>query len=466
MKGRLSIACLAGFFLIGCAEKNTPSPAPSVSTSASNAPVKLSVQRKTTPDALRASDEEACSAGKVDACRRMADRYRGYGHPAGCGIKRVFPETAYGRVLDPMRVRIKRTMEDELDDSKSFLVWIGKACDLGDSDACLIEGAVRAKRQPSSTYDLEGGAARSDPNASALIGFHALWQPDNHEKFLEQRKDCLSWSTTACWSLSEALVKRAKQETQPILDPALREKLQAIGDRTLDFGTLVMMLDKHGYAAERFAPLAAHASKTLVQACVEGQCVCGEAAKSLPADDPRVPDLARWGCENGEATGCHVLAKLHEEGLGVEKDEVFARSLYELACPPLHSTSGDKLQEYAPASCSRLAEMAEGGVMPPKDRSRAVYYAEYACRNPGRERDHSFCVKRAKYWTTGVLSQVCEYPSDYCKNSAKMAAELFYSPENGVGEAKECQRPSVKALCDALEPDVVAMKKPAGKKKN
>ena len=365
-----------------------------------------------------------------------------------------------------MRVRIKRTMEDGLNDTKSFLVWIGKACDLGDSDACIIEGAVRADRKSSSMFDLEEGAIRSDPNSSALIGFHALWQPAEHEKFLEQRKTCLLSFTSACWGLSDSLVKRAKQETQPILDPPLREKLQAIGDRTLDFGALLMMLDKYGYAAERLAPLVAHASKTLVQACIEGACVCGEAAKSLPADDPRVPDLARWGCENGEATGCHILAKLHEEGRGVEKDEVLARSLYEIACPPVHSSMGTYIGgEYAPASCSRLAEIAEGGVMPPKDRTRADFYAEYACRNPGRERDHSFCVKSAKYWTKSVLSPMCESASDWCKTSATQASDVLYSPESGVGEAKECQRPSVKALCDALEPDVVAMKKPAGKTK-
>lgn len=467
MNHRLTIPwLLCGFFLFGCAEKNTQNPAPSASTSASSAPVKLSVQRKTKPAALRAADEEACSAGKVDACRRMADRYRGYGHPAGCGINRELSESAHGQTVEPLRVRIKRVLEDEAQDSKSFLVWIGKACDLGDSDACLIEKAVRSARQSPPTYDLEDGAVRSDPHSSALIGFHAVWQPDKHEAFLAQRKACMSESGGSCSGLSSLLQGRAKQESRPDLDADLMTKLQAICDRTLDCGAVVMMLDKHGYTPEATAPLVAHAGKALVQACEEGACVCGEAAKSLPLDDPRVPELARWGCENGEATGCHVLAKLHEEGHGVEKDEVFARSLYELACPSARTTSGYRLGEYAPAACSRLAEMAEGGVMPPKNRERAVYYAESACRNPGRERDHSFCVKLAKYWTTGVLSQSCEsYNADWCKNSAQEASELFYGPILSPGDEKECQRPSVKALCDSLEPDIVAMKKPAGKKK-
>jgi len=364
-----------------------------------------------------------------------------------------------------MRVRIKRLLEDESEDTKSFLVWIAKACDLGDSDACIIEGAVRAKRQSPATHEMADGAVRSDPNSSALIAFHALWQPDEHDKFLAKRKECLLESSGSCTVLSNLLVTRTKQETRPELSPDLLTKLQAIGDRTLDFGAILMMLDKHGYAPEPLAPLVAHASKTLVRACEEGACVCGEAAMSLSADDPRVPDLARWGCENGEATGCHVLAKLHEEGRGVEKDEAFARSLYELACSSSRPNYTLTVGEYAPAACSRLADMAEGGVMPPKNPARAVFYAQYACRNPGHERDHSFCVKLAKYWTTGVLEQTCGSDADGCKNSARLASDLFYGPDHPPADGKECQRPSVKALCDAFEPEVVAMKKPAGKKK-
>jgi TPR repeat protein len=183
-------------------------------------------------------------------------------------------------------------------------------------------------------------------------------------------------------------------------------------------------------------------------------------------DDPRVPDLARWGCENGEPSGCYVLAKLHEEGRGVEKDEPFARSLYEMACPPTRASYAGQYGDYSPAACSRLAEIAEGGVMPPKERARAIFYAEYACRNPGSERDHSFCVKLAKYWTTGVLSQTCEtYNADWCRNSARQAADVFYGPDRQPGDEKECQRPSVKAACDALESNVVAMKRPTTKKK-
>ena len=37
-----------------------------------------------------------------------------------------------------MQVRLKRSVDDEVSDKKEFLVWIGKACDLGDQDAALF----------------------------------------------------------------------------------------------------------------------------------------------------------------------------------------------------------------------------------------------------------------------------------------------------------------------------------------
>ena len=464
---RHTIPLAIGVLLLGCGQPTTQGPAPSASTAASSAPVKPSVQRKTTPGALRAADEQACSAGKTDACRRMADRYRGYGHPAGCGLDRDLSEMAHGTVVESMRVRIKRTLDDEAQDKKSFLDWIGKACDLGDSDACMIEGALRADRQPMATHQLEAAAIRSDPNTSAFIGFHALWAPDKQDMVLGERKKCLLESSSACSTVGPLLTMRIKEEKPRELSADLMAKLQALGERTLDFGALFMLLDKHGYAPEMLAPLRAHAGKTLVQACVEGSCVCGDAAQSLSADDARVPDLARWGCENGEPLGCYLLGKLHEEGRGVEKDEVFARSLYETACPSTRPFSSYDYADYEPAACARLAEMAEGGGLPPKNRDRAVYYAEYACLKPGLARDHAFCVKLAKYWTTGVLSSTCgSYNAEYCRTSAQEAADVFYGPDYAPAEGKECQRPSVKAMCDALEPDVVALKKPKpGKKK-
>ncbi|HRI66767.1 MAG TPA: hypothetical protein PK156_21120 [Polyangium sp.] len=466
MKMRGFASWTIGFFLIGCGQSNSEAPRPIASTAASSAPAKPSVQRKTTPKALRVADEQACTSGKTDACRRMADRYRGYGHPAGCGLEREAPEWAHGRVVDSMQVRIKRTMDDEEGDQKAFLVWIGKACDLGDEDACTIERAVREKHQPYQLFDTEDGAVRSDPQTSAPIGFHALWAtPEEHEKFLQKRKDCFHSAASDCNRLSRELITRIKQEKRTELTPEIMAKLQAIGERTLDYASLYMMLDKHGYGPENVAPLKVEASKTLVRACEEGACVCGDAAASLPPDDPRVLDLARWGCENGEAMGCYLLGKLHEEGRGVEKDEAFARSLYELACPATRSSADYTWSDFERAACTRLSELAQGGTNPPKDKQRAVFYQEYTCRNPGYERDHGYCLKMAKFWTTGILSQSCGADESWCRNSAARAEELMNGPKYDPADGKECERPSVKAACDAMQTELEALKKPKTKKK-
>lgn len=451
---------LAAFVLVGCGQPATQEAAPIASTSASSVPAKPKAQRKTTPAALRVADEKDCAAGKVDACRRMADRYRGYGHPAGCGLERPLAEYAHAGVVEPMRVRIKRAIEDRIEDDKEFLVWIAKACDLGDNEACVFERSIREQHQSSITFELDTIALRSDPETSALIAFHALWDPEHHPEFIDRRRICLLESRTGCWAAPDIIFTPAKKKAQPELTPDLMAKLQEIGKKSLDYASLRMMLDKHGYAPEALEPLEADARKTLVQACEDGACVCGDAALSLPADDPRVPDLARWGCENGEVNGCFMLAKLHEEGRGVEKDEVFARSLYEMACPAVRSASEEKWGDYSPAACSRLAEMAEGGVMPLKNKARAVYYAEYACRKPGYERDHSYCVKFAKYWMTGVLTQTCVIQDgEWCRTNVQNAENFLHGPDSSTVQAKECERPSVKALCAAAETELQALKK-------
>lgn len=468
MKPRLIFPGLLAFVLWGCGSSGTPTPAPvaSASASASSVPAKPTVQRKTKPAVLRVADEKDCLAGKADACRRMADRYRGYGHPAGCGLERDLSEMAHGNSVESMRVRIKRSIEDQDDDDKAFLVWIAKACDLGDEEACIIERSIREANQYSITFENEGPALRSDPQTSALLGFQALFNPSNHEEALTRRKKCLLESRVHCWNTPELLMNRVKKELRPELTPELLDKLEALGKRSLDYASLRMMLDKHGYTPTVLEPFEANARKTLIAACEEGACVCGDAAQSLPADDPRVPDLARWGCENGEVAGCYMLAKLHEEGRGVEKDELFARSLYELACPAAQAASTEKWGDYSAAACSRLAEIAEGGVMPPKYLSRAVHYAEYACRKVGYERDHTYCVKLAKYWTSGVLTNVCEPGTgDWCKNGAQRAESLLHGPQPSPFDGEECLRPSVKALCEKVETEVEALKKPAGKKK-
>jgi len=349
-------------------------------------------------------------------------------------------------------------------DEKSFLSWIAKACDLDDAKACEIERIARGGMGDTSTSGAEAMATFSDQDTSALLAFHALWRPKEHPKLLEARQRCLS-DEGGCSDVVSSLYGRDGEAARGALSPELLAGVQAICDKTLDCDAVLMMLDKYGFSPEALSPVRAHASKALIDACLEGACVCGDAASSLPLDDPRGADLARMGCENGEASGCYMLGRLYEEGRGVAKDEAFGRSLYEVACPPLRPSYDWRIGEYSPKACDRLAEIYEGGSMPPKDVGRTRYYAEFACRRPGFERDHAPCVRVARYWAAGAIKSSC-VPDEFnsCTSNAEHAALRFYGPKYPPVDGKECLRPSVKALCDAHEPEIAAMAKPPSKK--
>lgn len=149
-------------------------------------------------------------------------------------------------------------------------------------------------------------------------------------------------------------------------------------------------------------------------------------------------------------------------GLGVTKDEKAARALYEVACPPyraLDYADEPKTAEYSIAACDRLAEMYEGGEMPPKDVARARYYAEFACRFPGMQYEHAPCIRLARYWASRAIQSKCE--DMWCAGDLAQALEKLNGPSNAPFEAKECERPSVKALCEKYGPEIETMMKGA-----
>jgi TPR repeat protein len=421
--------------------------------------------RKSTPAERRKADEAACLGGNVDACRRMADRYRGYGHPAGCGLDREPPlqsvRTSGGGAS--WQVRIKRTAQDSDADEQGFQTWNARACDLGDANACQIERAgsdIFRYVSPASADDM---AVRSDPSSSALWAWQKATAPKRFPELESTRKDCLSnpWN---CAFAAPAMYRRGDAPAPAELSPEARAQAEAICEKTLDCKSVLMMLDKNGHAPEALAPLHAHAAKVLTSACLEGACVCGDAARELPLDDPRVLDLARMGCENGEVEGCYALGRLYEEGRGVPRDVVAARSLYDIACPPMRPADETRTGDYSPRACDRLAEIYEAGAMPPKDVGRARYYAELACMRPGFERDHAPCVRLARYWASYAVTSGCvEVGELRCLSQSEEAGVRFYGPNSPIVGGRECQRPSVKALCDTYKKELDAMLK-QGKK--
>jgi TPR repeat protein len=456
-------------FLGGCGGDAVPTTAvASAAPSASNAlgdaglpEVRPALVRKTTPGDKRIADEAACNGGNAEACRAMADRYRGYGHPGGCGVERKDHVRSLALANgSTLKLRIKRTSGDWAVDEESFTSWIGKACDLGHTEACSLD------REPHENFGVKEKVAadmavRSSLESSALLAWKKGKNPKAYEQLLAVRNKCTSESYK-CANESIHLYRSDTKKPPTELEAATRELAETIITKTLDARAILMLLDRNGYTADMVAPVHAHAAKVLVDACVEGSCVCGDAAHFVPKDDARRLDLARFGCENGEAEGCYELARLYEEGVGVPKDERAARVLYELACPPYRPAEwsvGAKTSEYSVAACDRLAEIYEGGAMPPKDVARAQYYAEFACMDPGIQQDHAPCIRLGRYWTSRAIRSDC--PSfEWCAGDLAQAMEKFNGPRQAPFEGKECERPSVKALCDKYKGELEEMARP------
>src|SRR5262245_40142643 len=102
------------FFLVACqGGSSAPPPGSSAGPLAPSAAAPSSLKRKSTPVDKRKADESACLAGGAEACRRMADRFRGYGHPAGCGIERPGPvQSIKVQGGSALSVRVKRMSGD------------------------------------------------------------------------------------------------------------------------------------------------------------------------------------------------------------------------------------------------------------------------------------------------------------------------------------------------------------------
>jgi TPR repeat protein len=195
------------------------------------------------------------------------------------------------------------------------------------------------------------------------------------------------------------------------------------------------MLDKHFFTPDQLAPFRKRAATVLTDACLAGSCTCGQATRFVDDTDPKRVDLAKLGCENGEAEACYVLGTLHEGGKGVPKDEALARRLYELACPakvPIETTSSPRRGEYSQRACARMAAYYDEGAIPPKDDARAFFYLAKGCPVPGLALDHETCVKVARYWLTTA------------RNSGRNGEEAGLH----LRRKDECRRPSVGTLCD------------------
>jgi len=228
---------------------------------------------------------------------------------------------------------------------------------------------------------------------------------------------------------------------RPTEDP-LPRAIEAC-QKSHDCERIYIALDRFGFTPSELAPVRAAFAKTLTDACLEGECTCGDATLYIDDSDERWLDLAILGCENGEAEGCYALARAHTTGKGVTKDDAKAAELYDVACPPLRLLSSSE-REYSPRACDHLAEVAIGDSYPGKDRFTAKHYAQSACRTPGTEFDHRPCVRLAMLWATR------QEPGNN-RHEARMAAlgQDHIGTERSYDD--DCRRPSVATECAALK---------------
>lgn len=426
-------------------------PSASTSTSASTAaparaPTLVEVRggalpRRKEPKALRLEDETGCERGDAAACRRLADRHRGYGAPAGCGVDR-------GRAAPSL----KRSAEDTTADLRSFQHAAQRACSLGDTEACtMAELAPRTRRM--STALLEDSRFRSKPDGSALWRWARESRPKEVALVDIARKQCAtgSFSIWGCWDLGTQLYRHGSDEKAEV--PAeVRARALAICRDTLECDDVLMMLDMERYPVAAVAPVRAEMGSVLAEACLDGACVCGQAAKLLSSSDERHLALAEAGCRDGEAEACYELARAIEDGHAGPANLDQAMPLYRVACPgqrPLEQEPGPRQGEYSPRACDRLAQLHERGESPPKEPEHALWYARAACQRAGQERDHAPCLRLARYYAHGPKTG---------RNIEDANLAALGAPGNPV-RRRACERPSVAEACAVVQDEIAHVRR-------
>lgn len=443
---RAALLSTSALVIAACGDATAPAPAltPVASSPSSAAAPSASIQaeippltpttlaRKTTPKDRRLADERACEGGDPAACRRAADRYRGYGHIAGCGLDRPGPK--------PRRLV---TAADSEADIKGFDKWIRRLCDLGNEEACL-QGQANldtVKITLRTAYACARGGVGDCPLYQWAVGM----RPEKTKLIDDARRGFIT--TGVHGKLFVELLGKEKTRGGDALPKEVAELAERVCKATHEYDEVIMMLDENGYTPSAVAPVRKAAGEELVRACLEGECVCGEAARYLEPTDARVADLARIGCDDGEPDACFVLGDLYERGAGMAKDAQKAFSLYQLACPSTVASDG-RADIVSKAACDRLSVKYEEGAELAQDRDRAFFYSTLACKGESVEVDHAFCVHRA------IFHAKHDYRSrtHYLLTTTEAGRLFYHGSDTEPVKAKECDRPSVAELCKETAP--------------
>lgn len=435
-------AFLAAAVLVGCGDTSAPAPMASSSPSAAAPPATAEMElpslkpaalaRTTTPRDRRLTDERACEGGDPAACRRAVDRYRGYGHIAGCGVDRPGPK--------PRRLV---TAADSEADIKAFDTWIRRLCDLGDEEACLQgrENLISVRITPRTSHACARGGVGDCPLYQWAVGMH----PEKSKLIDEARRTFITTGNHG--KLFVELFRKEKKRGGDALPKEVAELAERVCKATHECGEVMLMLDENGYTPSAVEPVRKAAGEELVRACLEGECVCGQAARYLDPTDARIADLAKIGCDDGEPDACFVLGDLYERGAGVTKDMAKAFSLYQLACPTIIADDG-RADIVSKAACDRLSTKYEEGTDLAQDRGRAFFYSTIACQGDGIELDHSFCVRRAIFHAQHDFRS----RDHFLLTTGEVGRLIFHGRESEPVNGKECNRPSVAELCKKTAP--------------
>jgi hypothetical protein len=410
---------------------SSPAPgsaAPSASASvAPRGPIALpkasTVTRTQTPSERARTDDAACEQGDARACRRVADRFRGYGAPAGCGVTRDRPSPA-----------IKVQAEDWAKDHERFTRTLQRACRLGDSEACTLHakaddslGAPPLVRKAMSL--------RSSTADNGLWQFQTKIRPEWGTVLEGDRRLCLT--TDRRCDVAPTLHRRVKRTADEPLPADVAEAAIGACAATHDCDDIMMVLDRSTYRADQLGKVRAAFATTLREACVAGECTCGSAVRYTDDDAVRF-DLSVLGCENGEADACAQLAERLQEGRGAPRDPERAFRLLETSCPPFRSETPE---EYSRLACDRLSRQEEGDALSLANWERTLFYAQRACPTSGFELDHAPCVHLGMVWAKN--------PKSTGRNGEDARIAAWGSLSNPT--TGECSRPSVKAECEAFE---------------
>ena len=390
------------------------------------------LKRTKTPQDRRIADEKACENGDSAACRRAADRYRGYGHIAGCGLER--------KGIKPRRMV---TAADSEEDQKGFDTWIRRLCDLGDEEACL-QGRANLGTVPITTRTSHA-CARSGVGDCPLYQWATRMHPDKKKVIDDARRVFITSGSHG--RLFVELFRKEKNRGGDVLPKEVAELATAICKETHECDEITLMLDENGYTPAAIAPVRKAFGEELARACLEGECVCGEAVRYLEQTDARIPDLAAMGCDDGEPDGCYALGDVHERGMGVSKDVGQALALYQVACPPMVADD-QRADIVSQSACHRLSIKYDEGQDLEKDRDRAYFYSTLACPGEGVNIDHSYCVRRAVFH--GKYDYL--WRKMYRLTTYEIGQLIFRGPSNEPINEQECERPSVAALCKETAP--------------